>query len=75
MQFVVRFHTLLHQAEAGLNEEELLPGPILFHILAHSLSGSLICPRSLHFIVSFLHLEMTKENEAAGLRTCRRALN
>lgn len=46
MQFVVQFHTLLHQAEAGLNEEELLPGPILFHILAHSLSGSLIYPRA-----------------------------
>lgn len=75
MQFVVRFHTLLHQARAGLNEEELLSVDSFSHSLSFFIGLCHLLAHSLRFIVSFLHLEMTKENEAAVLPMCHHALN
>lgn len=48
---------------------------VVFHIPPHSLSDSHLLAHLLCFIVSFFHLEVTEENEAAGLPMCHHALN
>lgn len=74
-------HTLLHQAVAGLNEEELLQGHFFFFFfpppasLSFSISHSHLLVRPVCPIVSLPHLEMTKENEAAGFPMHCHALN